>query len=174
MAEVRSTAHIYDDLYRWLHEAVVKGDVNKVGSLLQRFTKDEVRKIFHHRLSGHTPCLPKHTPSLLMVAIGRRNKKLVELLVGHYDVQVDCADNVKSTEDDESGKDEECSNPILESIRVSSPAILEMLCKKVRDINSGYPLHLACERETPEARSMLTILWRKGADVNISNGALTH
>ena len=57
--------------------------------------------------------------------------------------------------------------PLLESIYASSPTILSILCKKMQDINSLYPVHLVCQRKTHVATKMLSILLRNGAGVNI-------
>ena len=160
MAGVESEVFIDPELYQRLHEAVIRGDDTEVQGLLQKFSRDETRNILQHR------CSSGNDVPLLIEAIRQRHEQLVQLLVDYYHVTLDRTDNIEPPEDAESGMKAECS-PILESILVSCPKILDIISKKVRDIDSEYPVHLACRRQTPEARQILVILLRNGADVNL-------
>ena len=159
MAGVESEVVIDPELYHRLREAVVEGDEDKVRGLLQKFSRDKARNILQHR------CSSENEVPLLIVAIRHRQLHLVQLFVDHYHITVDRTDNIQSPEDSEIATEPECS-PLLESILVGCPKILDIVCKKVRDIDSEYPVHLACQRQTPEARKILAILLRNGADVN--------
>ena len=160
MAEVESEAFVDPELYQRLHEAVVEGDEAKVRGLLQRFSRDEARNILQHR------CSSENEVQLLIVAIKYRHVHLVQLFVDNYDVTVDRTDTIEPPEDSEIATAPECS-PILQSVLVSCPQILDIISKKVRDIDSEYPVHLACQRQTPEAKQMLVILLRNRADINL-------
>ena len=160
MAEVESEAFVAPELYQRLHEAVVEGDEAKVRGLLQKFSRDEARNILQHR------CSSENEVQLLIVAIKYRRAHLVQLFVDNYDVTVDRTDTIEPPEDSEMATAPECS-PILQSVLVSCPQILDIISKKVRDIDSEYPVHLACQRQTPEAKKMLVILLRNGADINL-------
>ena len=160
MAEVEFEAFVDPELYQRLHEAVVEGDEAKVRGLLQKFSRDEARNILQDR------CSSENEVPLLIVAIRHRHVHLVQLFVDHYDVTVDRTGTSEPPEDSDIATEPECS-PLLESILVSCPKILDIISKKVRDIDSEYPVHLACQRQTPEAREILVILLQNGADVNL-------
>ena len=86
MAKAKSEAGFDRELYKKLHEAVVKGNITMVQSLLQTFTKDEAKSILDNRYSAHD------SVPLLNIAIRNRHTNLVQLLVNHYDVSVDYTD----------------------------------------------------------------------------------
>ena len=44
--------------------------------------------------------------------------------------------------------------------------ILNIICKKVQDINIGYPVHWACKRKIHGGTDLLNILLRHGAQIN--------
>ena len=168
MAGVESEVFIDPGLYQRLREAVVEGDEDKVRGLLQKFSRDEARNILQHCCSSSENEVP-----LLIVAIRHRHVHLVQLFVDHYHVTVDRTGTFEPPEDSEIATKPECS-PLLESMLVSCPKILDIISKKVQDINSKYPVHLACQTQTPEARKMLVTLLRNGADVNLrDNRGLT-
>ena len=160
MAEVESEAFVDPELYQRLHEAVVKGEDTEVRGLLQKFSRDAARNILQHRRSS------ENEVPLLIVAIRHRHLHLVQLFVDHYDVTVDRTGTIEPREDAEITTEPECS-PLLESILVGCPKILDIISKKVRYIDSEYPVHLACQRQTPEASKILVILLQNGADINL-------
>ena len=106
---------------------------------------------------------------MLILAIRHRHEKLVRFLVDHYDVRADQTDSIKPPEDAASANKEADCTPMLESIFTSSPTILNILCKKMQDLNSLYPVHLVCQRKIHDATMKLTVLLRNGADVNIKD-----
>ena len=158
MAKVKSEAGFDQKLYEKLRGAVVKGDTTNVQSLLQNFTKDEARVVLNRY------CAHDSVP-LLVVAIRNSYKNLVHLLVEHYDVRVDQTD-LKPPEDIDNATIEEWT-PVLEGVAVRSPLILDILCKKAKNIDIGFPVHQACKRTTQEGTDMLNILLRHGAQINI-------
>ena len=158
MAKAKSEARFNQELYEKLHETVVKGNTTKVQSLLQKFTKDEARDVLNS-YPGH------NSVPLLIVAIRNRHKKLVQLLVDHYDVRVDQTD-LKPPEDIDNDTIEEWT-PVLEGVVVSSPVILDILCKKAENIDIGFPIHQACKRTSHGDTDTLYVLLRHGAHINI-------
>ena len=158
MAKAKSEVGFDQELYEKLHEAVVKGNTTKVQSLLQKFTEDEARDVLN-RNCGHD------SVPLLIVAIRNRHENLVQLLVDHYDVRVDQTD-LKPPENIDNATIEEWT-PVLEGIVVRSPVILDILCKKSKHIDIGYPVHQACKIMTHGNTDTLNILLRHGAQINI-------
>ena len=159
MAKAKSEAGFDRELlYEKLHKAVIKGNTTKVQSLLQKFTKDEARDVLNS-YPGH------NSVPLLIVAIRNRHKKLVQLLVDHYDVRVDQTD-LKPPEDIDNVMIEEWT-PVLEGVVVRSPVILDILCKKAENIDIGFPIHQACKRTSHGDTDTLYVLLRHGAQINI-------
>ena len=160
MAKARPEAGIHRELHKKLQEAVQEGAATKVKSLLKGFSKDDARKILNYWSS-------KETVPLIVLAILYRHKKVVRLLVNDYDVRVDRITLTGVSE----YHGEANWVPILESIFVSSKQIMSILLKKVQNIDSGYPVHMVCERNTfiIKATDMLILLLRNGADVNIKD-----
>ena len=69
-------------------------------------------------------------------------------------------------EADDSDAIRHCS-PVLESLVADNLAILEIICRKMHDINKEYSvLHLACKRIAPITKKKLLVLLRCGADAN--------
>ena len=161
MAEVESEAFVDPELHQRLHKAVVEGDEAKVRGLLQKFSRDEARNILQHR------CSSENEIQLLIVAIKYRHVHLIQLFVDNYDVTVDRTDTIEPPEDSDEMATAPKYSPILQSVLVSFPQILDIISKKVRDIDSEYPVHLACQRQTSEAKKMLVILLRNGADIDL-------
>ena len=157
MAKAKPEAGFDQELYRKLHEAVVKGNTKKVKSLLQTCTTDEARDVLNRKYAHNS--VP-----LLIVAIRNRHKNLVQHLVDHYDVRVDQTD-LKPPEDIDNAMIEEWT-PVLEGIVVGSPAILDIVCKKAKHVDIGFPMHQAC-KITTDGRDTLKILLRHGAQINI-------
>ena len=157
MAKAKPEAGFDQELYGKLHEAVVKGNTSKVQSLLQQFTKNEARDVLN-RYCAHT------SVPLLIVAIRNRHKNLVQLFIDHYDVRADQTD-LKPPEDIDTATIEEWT-PVLEGVVVRNPVILDILCKKAKNIDIGYPVHQACNRTSQGGRDTLNILLRHGAQIN--------
>ena len=67
-------------------------------------------------------------------------------------------------------KREERNTRLTKYSRRQSNHPRKMLCKKVPNIDTGYPLHLACKAGmTPKAKKIILILIRSGADVNTAD-----
>ena len=158
MAKTKSEAGFGQELYEKLHEAVVKGNTNKVQTLLQKFTKAEARDVLN-RNCGHD------SVPLLIVAIRNRHENLVQRLVEHYDVRVDQTD-LKPPENIDNATIEEWT-PTLECVVVRNPVILDILCKKAKNIDIGFPVHQACKITTHGDTYILNVLLRHGAQINI-------
>ena len=161
MAEARFEASNDSEEYKILQKAVAKGNVSKVQSLLQNFTRDEASAVLKYRPSNIAV-------SLVILAIRHRHEKLVRFLIDHYDVEVDRGESIKPPKGAASATESECT-PLLESILSSSPTILNILCKEIKYINNLYPVPLVCQRKIHNATMKLTVLLRNGADVNIKN-----
>ena len=161
MAEARFEASYDLEEHEILQKAVAKGNVSKVQSLLQKFTRDEASDVLKYRPSN--TAVP-----LVILAIRHRHEKLVRFLIDHYDVEVDRGDSIKPPKGAASATESDCT-PLLESIFSSSPTILNILCKEIKDLNNLYPVHLVCQRKIHNATMKLTVLLRNGADVNIKD-----
>ena len=158
MAKTKSETGFDRELYKKLHEAVVNGNTTKVQSLLETFTKDDVKDILHNRYGAH------YSVPLLLIAIRNRHKNLVQLLVNHYDVRVNYTD-LKPHDDTDSASIAKWT-PVLECVLVRDPVILNIICKKVQDINIGYPVHWTCKRKIHGGTDLLNILLRHGAQIS--------
>ena len=159
MAKAKTDAEFDQQLYETLYAAVEKGNTTKVKSILQKFTNDEARDVLNRK------CEHNSVP-LLIVAIRNRHTNLVQHLVDHYDVRVDQTD-LKPPETIDNATIEEWT-PILEGIVIMSPVILDILCKKAKHIDIGFPVHYTCKRMTHDGvRNTLQILLRHGAQINI-------
>ena len=79
MAEERHEANTNPELDQRLSEAVKKGDIDEVRSLLQKFSKDEARDILTRPSSDHGPCSDTAAP--LIKAIRHKHENLVRFLV---------------------------------------------------------------------------------------------
>ena len=157
MAKAKSETGFDRELYKKLHEAVVNGNTIKVQSLLETFTKDEAKDILNDHYDAH------HSVPLLIIAIRNRHKHLVQLLVNHYDVRVNYTD-LKPPEDTDSATITKWTPVLCVLVRV--PVILNIICKKVQNINIGYPVHWACKRKIHGETDLLNILLRHGAQIN--------
>ena len=157
MAKAKSEAGFDQELYERLYEAVVKGKTSEVQRRLQKFTKDEARDVLN-RYCAH------NSVPLFIVAIRNRHKNLVQLFVDHYDVGVDQTD-LKPPEDIDNATIEEWT-PVLEGVVVRNPVILDILCKKAKNIDIGYPVHQACKITSQGGIDTLKILLRHGAQIN--------
>ena len=161
MAEARFEASNDSEDYEILLKAVAKGHVSKVQSLLQKFTRDEASAVLKYRPSN--TAVP-----LVILAIRHGHEKLVRFLIDHYDVGIDRRDSINLPKGAASRTAADCM-PLLESILASCPATLNIFCKKMKDINSLYPVHLVCQRKIHDETMKLTVLLRNGVDVNIKD-----
>ena len=143
MATARHQLHIDKELDQRLSEAVKKGDVHKVRSLLRKFSKDEARDILNRSSSD--------IAAPLIEAIRHKHEKLVRVIVDEYDVRVDGRHIApgEAADDDTVGD----STPVLESLVSDSLEILEIICRKLHDINKEYPvLHLLAKNHTSKRK----------------------
>ena len=161
MAEANSIVATSPEFFARLHNDVENGDATTIQGLLQTFTKEEAKDILNQ-------CNAINPIPLLVVAIRGKHENIVRLLVDHYDVAVVVADITQDEITEDASVKEH--SPILQSISVGSPIILDILCKKVQYINRWYPIHFVCEGSKPNARDTLLVLLRNGADVNLRDG----
>ena len=159
MAESTSGAGFDLGQHLKLYGAVVDGNTTKVQSLLLKYPKDEARDVLNRYNIGSVP--------FLIVAIRNRHENLVQLLVDHYDVRVDQTDIMPPKDIDKSAIEE--WTPVLEGVVVRNPVILDILCKKAKNLDIGFPVHQACRTATQEGTDILNILLRHGAQINIRN-----